>query len=297
MENINSSYNEYTVHVFFLNSIVSSTPYGAKLNAGKRLTLQDSNGYSPFATVDNGSIDYTSIESLSLNGDIYYLNQAETAGVVTATVSGTLTAGNQVGFWVWQFDPYNRQPINIPVFTTIVTGDTVTTVAARLAAIVVASSSIGSPVNTSPNGFHFASVTPSAGVITITAATGYPTVSLSGASANVAPAISTAYVTSYGITEGTNNLFGDMSWGRVYTQPFSSYTSYVASNAYDINVFTALDSRNNKHLFYIFVNIGDTNYSNFKTAYLTDILELGAGTPTAALIQPAVASTNQSAVL
>jgi hypothetical protein len=98
------------------------------------------------------------------------------------------------------------------------------------------------------------------------------------------------------VSEGTGNLFGDMNWRQPYTQPFSAYTNYVATNSYDINVFTAVDSRNNKHLFYIFINTGDANYSNFKTIYLTDILELGAGTPTAALIQPAVAATNTASV-
>jgi hypothetical protein len=181
------------------------------------------------------------------------------------------------------------------VFTTVVAGDTATTVAARLALILDQSTFIGTPVNTNPNGFHFASVTPVAGVITITAATGYPTVSLSGAS-YVTLGVTTPFVTSYGVTEGTSNLFGDMNWRQPYTQAFSAYTNYVATNSYDINVFTAVDARGNKHLFYIFINTGDTNYSNFKTAYLTDILELGAGTPTAALIQPAVASTSTSAV-
>lgn len=288
MGNLNSP-SQYLISVFYLNSISAASPgHGAALNPGKRLSLVDSTGNSPFSTIDNGTVNFLSINSPSLNGQIYQPNAAEVLGVLhPSEPAGTLTANTIYSFRLSQWNPYLAQWIsrNISYDTgngnPIVTGNATTAWYTQI----------------NEAGFQVTMTGEGTQTLVITAAVGYPIIYMTGLTNITAAASATVGVPSVGISEGLNNTLGDLNYlnkvGGV-GNTFASYTGYISTNAYDIYTFTCLDALGNSHLVYILVNIGSANYSAFTTYFLETILELGGSTPNTTMIQLATAPENNT---
>ena len=274
--------------VFFLNHInTQPSNYGATLNPGKRLSVVDFSGNLAFQGCDNGTVDFLSIQTPTLNGVIYTASTAETLGIVHAKEpNSTLVANTTYGFWLTQVNPYTCQTISQFIYYSTGTTNSLTTGSACTAwATQIANA-----------GFFVTTSGANTQELTITAITGYPLLNISNKENLITGTSDTTGAVSSGISEGTNNTLGDMNYPNKVNgqgQPFSSYTGYISANAYDIYSFTCKDANGNGHLFYLLVNTGDTNYSSFTSTFLT-LLELGSVTPNISLIRQVTAAESPS---
>lgn len=283
------------VKVFYLNTIAPSPDYGVYLGTpgapgGKRLSLHDASGTSAFPSIDNGTIDFLSIQSPALNGQLYNANTAETKGVVNIIEpSSTLVANTQYGFWLYQVNNYTGAPIR--GFIQYNTGGS-----NPIATGSATNSFYTSIINA---GFQVTMTGQGTQTLVITAATGYPIIYANGLT-NVTSTGNTTGIPSVGVTEIVNGVnLGDMNYlntvgGQGNT--FASYFGYNNTYNYDIYNFQVDDNLNNRYLIYILVNTAATGYSGFTTRFLETILELGGATPSAYYTQLALAPESPSVV-
>jgi hypothetical protein len=241
---------------FFLNSIVTTSTYGATLAKGQ-LTILDKNGYSAFPL---GSAMFQGM-NLPLG---YSVNLAETDGVVKPT-EPTLAQDTEYGFILQQFNPFLNSFVTHYVYASTTTTTTAGTIANLWATQISFFKDLN--VTTSVSG----------AVLTITAASGYPVLLASGGYNGVTFTSGTTPVVGIG---NVNDL---TAYNDIVGQPFSNYTdsngtgysAAIAATGYDRVVFNYQTIDGSQYQTILFVNISDTNYSNFKTSLVTDILKVG----------------------
>lgn len=240
-------------NVFFLNTIASGSPYGATL-AKHVLSILDSNNNPAFP--GSGAVNFQGL-NMPLG---YVLNTVETLGVVKPT-EPTLAAGGEYGFTLTQYNPYTNAYVNhtinasVPLVGGVTTPGTIATAwAAQIASFKDFN------VTTSVSG----------AVLTITAAAGYPILTV--------PAVTGGVTLGSGTTgvAGVGNTYDMQAMNGITTAPFSTYAGYVAANAYDLAVFDWQSTSGAQGETVFFVNTGDANYTNFKTQLVTNILKVGS---------------------
>jgi hypothetical protein len=254
------------LNVGFINAINGTTPYGVTL-LNTRLGVVDANGVNMFPN-ENGTVNIRTVNAANLAGGIYTATSAGTQGVVTPT-EPTLAANTTYGFTLTQYNPYTGETVILPVSYNTGVGALTAGTAATAWEVLLKASNIQ------------ATYSILGGALTITAKTGYEIITMTSLIGGVTAGATTAGAYSSGEAADMTALNGrGSSW--------SSYTGYVSTNnyaKYDM-IYSLQDGTLCETVF--FVNSGDANFSNFQTKLLTDALQLGEGSPTAALIQNTV---------
>lgn len=247
-------------NVFFLQSILTTGTYGALL-AKHKLSINDLNGVPAFP---NGTINFQELE-LPLG---YVSNLAETAGVVKPT-EPILALGGEYGFTLTQYNPYTGATVSQTIYASVPLVGGVTTPGT----IATAWKSVISFLE----GFNIASMTISGGVLTITAAAGYPLLTVTAATGG------TTFTSGTPGVAGIGNNADMEAMNGITSAPFASYPGWVAGTSYDLCVFNWNDYDGNQCQTILFVNINDATYASWKTLVVTDYLDQAAGYAEAAL--------------
>jgi hypothetical protein len=234
--------------------------YGLYLNAGT-VSLTDSAGVSAFGFY--GAIDF---DSITPGTAAYKARVTETVAIATYT-EGTLAANTDYYFTVTQLIPSVSGNTNLSARVRFNSGSVTTanSVATGLGAELL-----------KLQGFKLASATASGGVLTITAAAGFPILFLSGVDSVGTIALSTPGVQSFGYNTDMVNA----GW--------STYAGYSSGNTYDQFKVTYKRTINDQQVVsqaIVFINHADANLTNLKNA-------LTSGNATSVFNFHALASTD-----
>lgn len=237
---------------YYIAQAFKTTPYGVSIVTNK-LQILDSLSISPWNSAAAAGIDDRSAGTL--NG--YQAAVSETAGIVTVT-EPTLVASTTYAFTFTQYNPVTKekQTQEISYTTPDVGTPPVGSVVTALALII-----------NSLKIFNLASATASGAVLTITAATGYPLISLSNSIGGLTFAVSTSGVASLGTQWDMNNI-GD--------------TGATAGVLYDVIDFTyevgTPEGETQKYLTRLYINQSGANYAGFKAALKALLTPAALGT-------------------